>query len=127
MPYIKYEDRTAVITTKKAKTLGELNFLLTYTIHDFVLSVGLSYDNIVLVEKSIHRVVEKCLGLKQTKPDSPLTTKLFLILLGNKHIDEEDRLITLGLVGAEFYRVVAGKYEDKKRKENGSVSRLDEI
>lgn len=127
MPYIPKEARAEVITNRRAKTRGELNYLLSYAVHEHVLKVGLSYDAIVFVEKAIHRTVEKCLGLKQVKKENELTLKLFNILILNRHIDEEDRLITLGLVGAEFYRTVAAPYEDKKRKENGSVSSLDEI
>jgi hypothetical protein len=34
---------------------------------------------------------------------------------------------TLVCVGLELYRVIFGKYEDQKRRENGGVSRLDEV
>lgn len=127
MPYIKQEDRSKVLNIGIANTPGELNYLLSHMVHNFVLRKGLSYATIVDVEVSIHRVVEKCLGLKHTKKDNELVLQLFSVLKRHEHIDEEVRLVTLGLVGAEFYRTVAGPYEDKKRLENGSVSELDKV
>jgi hypothetical protein len=127
MPYINQWERDLVFSRTRVMSLGQLNYKLSKTIHNYVELHKLNYDMIVFVEKALHRTVENCLGIKHTKEPSTLEVELTQILIENDNFDAEDRLITLSLVGAEFYRTVAAPYEDRKRSENGSVSNLDGV
>lgn len=46
MPYIKQEERSAVISDQIPRTAGELNYLITKICHDYLKFHGVNYRNI---------------------------------------------------------------------------------
>lgn len=81
MPYIKQANRDAltILSVNDAENAGELNFLLTSVIKQYINYNGLNYQHI------------------------------------------NDVLGALEGAKTEFYRRIAGPYEDNKIKENGDV------
>lgn len=81
MPYIKQANRDAltILSVNDAENAGELNFLLTSVIKQYIDYNGLNYQHI------------------------------------------NDVLGALEGAKIEFYRRIAGPYEDKKIEENGDV------
>lgn len=81
MPYIKQANRDAltILSVNDAENAGELNFLLTSVIKQYIDYNGLNYQH-------INDVIGALEGAK-----------------------------------IEFYRRIAGPYEDKKIEENGDV------
>jgi len=90
MPYIKQETRKIIDSYLKHIldiiedcTEGDLNYIITRIVHQWIKHEGLNYKNI----NSVIGVLE-CAKM-------------------------------------ELYRMIAAPYEDKKKKENGSISELD--
>ena len=81
MPYIKQEERTTDMVPANA---GQLNYCISYMIHQYLQKSGTKYSNI----NEVIGVLE-CAKL-------------------------------------ELYRQIAAPYEDIKKMENGSISKLDD-
>ena len=142
MPYITQERRKDPLDERSGNfkfAPGDLNYVLTKVIHDFISENGLSYTNCFNVNLEIDSIVEdlrfskgeNLLLKKAIKPTTHLSNKLRITINdAHHHNGTLNNLFFIALlndVQREFYRVVVAPYEDKKRKENGSVSELDKV
>lgn len=133
MPYITKQDRARLaLKNQPAKTVGELNYLLTCAAIGEINRAGLSYTTINNIVGEFEQVI-LCNG-------DLATTEFGREIVGiareafvewcfqDNAITKDQRLaVTAKVMGAfrcaqqEFYRRVAVPYEDSKIAENGDV------
>lgn len=124
MPYIKSEDRLRVLETGIATTVGEMNFLITHEIHQYITNNGLNYQNISDINKVL-------MNLQQSDGYSFDDEELYLLnrdlVCLNRHtkLTTDDFLVSIQLAQQEFYRTIVAPYENKKAIEHGNISELD--
>lgn len=94
MPYISKERRECLIQDINPCTPGELNFILTFIILEYLES------------------------LKEVVPSSGLIKAQ---LLPNRYKDYNEIIGVLECCKLEIYRRLVASYEDKKKEENGDV------
>lgn len=116
MPYISSENKKE-LCFRKVKTPGELNYMMTLCIKDYVNKYGLSYNTCFEVKKAMrrlenrlerdgHELVDIICSI-QTTEDSELT--------------HEEFSVTAAMAYDEFRRRVVDPYEDSKINQNGDV------
>lgn len=130
MPYIKRVNRKIIKETGVAKDAGELNFLITSRIQEYLIISGISYqkfNDILGVLESIKLGINKpiynpSLGEEITTPY--ILHKHLYKIVSDYAIKDNTEYDILGVLeGAklELYRRKIALYEDIKIKENGDV------
>lgn len=114
MPYIKYEDRQHVERTLAPANTGELNYLLSCWMRDYIVSKEKSYQTLSEAISAVRNILA---------PDRGFSGEVYLY---DKFIDVSalqysDVESAVHDSIAEFYRRVVGPYEDEKIVENGDV------
>ena len=124
MPYIKQEKREAV-KTEGAKDPGELNYILTFEIQEWLKqSDKISYNGHVHeIGVALERLIELYGPIKMPfSSQSTIEANLYTRILISDLVDcRDDVRAVLRWCQSEFYRRVAVPFEDQKIKENGDV------
>lgn len=125
MPYIKQERRDALAKDELPQNVGELNYVLTTLVLEYVeeqpqekITYGLLDDILLILEKVKYQrlgllepmFIDGSLGYRLMDTCAEFTNRTGLATLG-----------TLEAVKQEFYRRVVAAYEDLKIQENGDV------
>jgi hypothetical protein len=83
-------------------------------------------DRNVLTNK-VHKVSHQIETVGELNYCISLLIHDFIKLVGLKYAAINSAIGILECAKLELYRMIAAPYEDKKRRENGGVSRLDEV
>ncbi len=128
MPYIKSTDRLRLARGGKATSAGELNYLLTKRVTEFL---GQSEYDLGTLEGDFKNLIYEycenvgfkyqtandvvgalvCAKMELTRRAKSIFSKMEIDLIGN----------SLDLILQDFYKDVISPYEDMKIKENGDV------
>lgn len=143
MPYIDGAAREALAAGAPSRTPGELNYVITRIINDYVKAQGLSYTVLNDVMGVLHGV-EPCVRDRRRPLGHPpcnadelthvigrLLGEYMKVKASTSPTDERDTATEIAVDGvlssvmAEFYRRLVVPYEDRKREENGEVYDLE--
>lgn len=118
MPYIDAKARERLKNPyEPAKTVGELNYIYTQLFIQYFYCNGGRYQQIHDIKVQIDRAITKnIIGNLDL-----LAQKLLVINAQHDQFSGWDIRVALDLAFLEFYRRVAGPYEDQKKHENGDV------
>lgn len=121
MPYIPQSDRDE-LKTRRPKNAGELNYLLTLEMHKYFKN----YQTINDITAAVNKFSTNQNGRRPpTEEENPFYVLMEKFCVANVH--DNPNLSADAAVGAincalmEFYRRVAGPYEDSKAILNGDV------
>lgn len=137
MPYIKQEDRNRVDETAIAKSRGELNYLISKTLNQYIKDNGLTYTHCDEVVEVLNAIIEcfrnpkhidNNLVVTVTDPKQKILTAKLMYIIGNvdkQAINTHYALFgVLDCVKMEFYRRVVAVLEDEKIQINGDIYEL---
>ncbi|MGD9724861.1 MAG: hypothetical protein AB7V39_00435 [Nitrospiraceae bacterium] len=117
MPHIPKSEYEPVRNGGMLPTPGRLNWLVSDTIIDYVNLRGLSYQTIHEVRVAIQ---ELKMGSMFTELASKIASALRSAYPGHR-MDVAEQEALFGNVWDEFYRVVAGPYENEAMNKNGNA------
>lgn len=118
MPYIKQELRESLHKSLTPSNVGELNYLLSCWMNDFIVQHGKNYRNLSEAMDRVRRVLK---GTRSFSDYIYLPDRY--INVSGLEFNEVERAVHDSI--AEFYRRVAGPYEDTAIEKNGDC--YDEI
>lgn len=116
MPYIEQEARKELLD-RPVMTIGELNYMMSLCIIGYVNKYDLSYATI----HDIYNAMEIIRTGRDRYNNELAVTISNIPISDDSEITHKDVQLTAGLAWTEFYRRIAGPYEDLKARQNGDV------